>query len=669
MKIAVLPKSRTGWLLGIALILALFWAYYFPPFFFFKELQDTYYKNYLIRQQYQRSISYQEDNYLLEVHVEAPAYVSSFLQREMTISIRNSAKDGASIPAARIQTFDVNLVVIAELEGQGEVVLPIQVAQSNSLFNIAGSNVISFGQIPYRGVVTRQVWIRAPRHENTVANSSLYSTDSPTRTLALTFSLLRQGETIPVKNLNINSNNNSLQPNSTSTLCRSEPTKLCLSIDPVATINQSFIQTLLLPPWSNGILVAIALFLAWILEWLRDSLGKPEEDKRKSSTSHKAVPPPPQTGNNSTSTYLVYIQSQLGLLLHNTVLTAVNLILIGCIVVIALVVSVFFLDASVQLILHSINEHSFIQEKNELRSFLIHAVGIFILLLMIKLAILWYQQMWNEEQISSHPTPSQTPSQIVSPEEPSQAVQSTYFPTRGRQRNGQYCEKMTVQNRIKKWMSSRRASSQAVSESLVPPTTSPGGSRARNNNGNNLVSGLPSPPHEGPPVKAEVAKDSKGYTTDVQKPGQLAPETFSPPSEKSLAVIPLQTEAGKIGNDGSDTTGTQKVEQSITKLFPLSSKTAEEEVSLDVTETMGDSDKLSDQQNDRLSTMLNVMLRFEPQISSLVSKIDTDAKLRSQLLNNKNDAVSKFQLILWRAKNLVEHLWLIHLIKVMQRIT
>ena len=65
---------------------------------------------------------------------------------------------------------------------------------------------------------------------------------------------------------------------------------------------------------------------------------------------------------------------------------------------------------------------------------------------------------------------------------------------------------------------------------------------------------------------------------------------------------------------------------------------------------MGDSDKLSDQQNDRLSTMLNVMLRFEPQISSLVSKIDTDAKLRSQLLNNKNDAVSKFQLILWRAK-------------------
>jgi hypothetical protein len=249
--LSILPHTRLGWLLGLTISLILFTTYYLPPFFLYEKLQNFYNQTFW-------DSAYQVTYEDLEIKVRAPKYIASFVQREMIISVQNKGADDTEA-ADSVPVYEFDIVVVAQHEGN-PVILPIRSEFSNSGFEFAGSNVIPFGRIPDQGILTRQVWVRQPLS---------YSSTPITGTITLSFFILEPNKTIPTPLVEITGSNES---------CINNP---CLIIDPHRTIQQSLIQTIMLPPWSNGFLVALALLFAWAAEVAWGTLQFLKTDREK----------------------------------------------------------------------------------------------------------------------------------------------------------------------------------------------------------------------------------------------------------------------------------------------------------------------------------------------------------------------------------------------------
>jgi hypothetical protein len=271
-----LPRTRTGWALGFILTAIFFWIYYFPVIppplqasktSFYEKIQRAYYESYSFNQQYQRIY----ENHRLQIEIQTPQYVSSFIPREMVFRINNLVEDDD----IRRREFNLDLLVVAQMIMGSpdqpmiqQIVLPIQSEHQLSEFSVTGTNVVRVGEIPIRATITEQVWLRASRE---------ITEGLP---IFVTFFVRETESTTPRRLTPVGGETNCDEAirrlneldYDTEKLFQDYrlKEKVCLIVDTDKTIQQAAVQTILLPPWANGFLVIIALLLAWLFEWTWD---------------------------------------------------------------------------------------------------------------------------------------------------------------------------------------------------------------------------------------------------------------------------------------------------------------------------------------------------------------------------------------------------------------
>lgn len=229
----VLPETRMGWLEGLTIILFFFVVYYLPPFFLYGRVQKAYYNGYSL------TAPSQLLNSKLMFDLQTPKYISNFLQREVIISVRNDDAER-----------NLALLVQATMNKES-VTLPIQVEKISTEFEQDSVNLIDLGAIPKNGTVTKQFWIRTPTYltdTTKIALSFLVSIDmAAPQALRFNEQDINQGETCE---------------------CPYPSGCICVTNESTKTVEQSLVQTILLPPWSNGLLITLALIVAWGFEWI-----------------------------------------------------------------------------------------------------------------------------------------------------------------------------------------------------------------------------------------------------------------------------------------------------------------------------------------------------------------------------------------------------------------
>lgn len=274
-RLSFLPKTRSGWALGLILTAILFWIYYFPVLpsltparsSLYERIQRAYYDSYLFSQQYQRI--YQ--GYSLQIETQTPKYISRSISREMVIRINNLVEE---LDRNR-KLFELDVIIVAEtITGSPDqpaiqqVILPIQSEREYSEFNSTGTNIVRLGEIPVRAIIIEQVWLRA---------SQEISEGMP---VFLTF-FVQEPESVTPRRLTPVSGETNCDMITEELKERGYDTddlsvsyriqeKTCLLVDTDKTIQQVVVQTILLPPWANGFLVVIALLLVWLFEWVWD---------------------------------------------------------------------------------------------------------------------------------------------------------------------------------------------------------------------------------------------------------------------------------------------------------------------------------------------------------------------------------------------------------------
>lgn len=206
-----LPQQKRGWQAAIILIIFSFLLYY-PCLY--TRLENSYYGHFW------KSKVYHSDD--LSITFRIPQYVSSFIEREIIISVENLEK----------KPIDVTIIISATTITSNEPVL-LQI-QSNKTSNdqniLEGSSAVHFFSIPARATDIKSVWVRLPItqsddilfHFFRDTAAGLVGLDLKDKTIART--------------------------------------------DSYCTLLQSLIKTVLLPPWSNGFLPALALIIAWSME-------------------------------------------------------------------------------------------------------------------------------------------------------------------------------------------------------------------------------------------------------------------------------------------------------------------------------------------------------------------------------------------------------------------
>jgi len=243
------PKTRAGWMLSLALISLSFLIYYGIVF---KILSDEYSDNF-----WQPSVPLEKGN--INIDVKIPRYISEFAAREITIRAKNNTnapQDGFSliIAAGEIKQNDMNDVCVTWSKNTDRVffcpspnVNSIGCTLGDDVDKYDGkfSNIVSFDSIPPHGQVVRTVWVGGGQSKDgdDKVDFGFWETSAE-----------------------------SLGTNESGGEIKSESDK-CLQFgltsarfSSAGTFLQSFLRTLLLPPWSNGLIPALVLFVVYTTE-------------------------------------------------------------------------------------------------------------------------------------------------------------------------------------------------------------------------------------------------------------------------------------------------------------------------------------------------------------------------------------------------------------------
>ncbi len=277
-RINLLPKTRLGWLFGLVITLTVFAVYYLPMpehgtpnvtsgTSVYHELQDSYYGN------YQGGI-YRASHNDLNLTIQVPKAISRVEQREMIVTVQNKPEPTNSTNPSRV--YDISLIVTARNKGKSTII-PIQVEHLSSNSETSEQTIIPIGLIPERGTITQRIWLRSPIEGVNEGDQ-----------LQLDFWILENNKDASEANipdhLDVSSQNGISPPVNLQSLQDGLPPVdkslvlirahwLMNRSKPIVTIStkdvllQSFIRSILLPPWANGLLVIISLQIAWFVEW------------------------------------------------------------------------------------------------------------------------------------------------------------------------------------------------------------------------------------------------------------------------------------------------------------------------------------------------------------------------------------------------------------------
>jgi hypothetical protein len=239
MKGLPLPKERLGWLLGLVLIFLFFEAYYASPGFLYEKLENAYYENF-----YRGDPVKDEKITSLQMEVRLPQYIASLVEREVLVTFRNVTSQ---------ELTDINFIIVGQTveEPKENIALITKTLPSDEA--TADASVISIEVIPPYSTITRSIWIKVPPGQKGEVQMQFHLMMEGIDTASPVFI---DGQTV-------------------------------VEINSSKTITQSFVQALLLPPWSNGLLPILALFWAWYGEQIFDN--KKNIDRWKGGRSDKRI--------------------------------------------------------------------------------------------------------------------------------------------------------------------------------------------------------------------------------------------------------------------------------------------------------------------------------------------------------------------------------------------
>lgn len=259
------PKTRIGWMLSLFLISLSFIVYYGKVF----EVLSTEYNI-----SFWQSSTYKDGD--VDFEVKVPKYISRFTTREILISAENTSK---------IKQSGFKLIVYAGTVQEDGCVSLNEDARKEIFFcpsvegNLVGctegTNILDFDEIPYKGKVVKTLWVVGGKKGDTNGETDLDT--------EITFGLLKMPKSLEIPEPSC------LELNGTASA----------SFNSWGTLSQSFLRTLLLPPWSNGLIPALVLFVVYATEYKI-------QPKKKSS---KNKPEKPQ--NRNLGTYFLYIKNWL----------------------------------------------------------------------------------------------------------------------------------------------------------------------------------------------------------------------------------------------------------------------------------------------------------------------------------------------------------------------
>ncbi len=267
------PRTRIGWMFSLLLIIVSFFIYYF---WVFDCISDKYYQNFWHTQPYDS-----QNNVSFELRV--PAQLSPFVYRELLIRARNisdktvgpfsmtlfagTMKDGEFCPYLE--------------DGQFAPVLFCFAPNNNSVGCNEGSNIIEFGELPAYGEIVRNVWVVGDSNWESIGRSQIFFgiwkngylldnivNDDPNITVTPvvipTITPLRVLTATPdPANGALVSSPTPFPANSASENCIPTTNKPAVQFDSRMTFFQSFLGILLLPPWANGLIPALVLFVVY----------------------------------------------------------------------------------------------------------------------------------------------------------------------------------------------------------------------------------------------------------------------------------------------------------------------------------------------------------------------------------------------------------------------
>lgn len=215
--------SNPRFLLNFTLLTTLlFSAYYAPPFSLYDGLEKSYFESFWLTDP---SDPLRNQYCDLRINAQIPQYLSSFVEREIVVSVENiSTTEAASaiiIVKPEVSSSELKSVFI------------FQSAQASINDRYEGSSSLQFDNIPPRGVETKNLTVKvSPKlEEKTEVDFQFYLWKA-------------------------DCDEDLLTPN----------TRIRATVDADKTIIQSFLQVLLLPPLANGVLPLIALFFALLYE-------------------------------------------------------------------------------------------------------------------------------------------------------------------------------------------------------------------------------------------------------------------------------------------------------------------------------------------------------------------------------------------------------------------
>jgi hypothetical protein len=223
------PKRTQGWLLLAILTLLFYWTYYFDLYHQLSTRYQTMFYNDTVK----------DDQVNVRIAVRSPQFVSETVERTITVSITN----------LNDTPIDSLKIVVSPIEGDQHYV-SVSTVKSNLGFSTAESgnflpNYIEFQNIPARATVA--------------GIFQIYVGDVPEKTV-LTLEFYRDDVSL-------------------------SRIQARMTVDRQKAFQHSLIEAILLPPWSNGLLVVIALLIVKLVEdWMPGEQGSGIRDAQSSST-------------------------------------------------------------------------------------------------------------------------------------------------------------------------------------------------------------------------------------------------------------------------------------------------------------------------------------------------------------------------------------------------
>ncbi len=232
------PNTLKGWMYGFLLILVSFFIYYL---WLYPGLERTYYGHYWTAEPYPIADSD------LKIDVLTPRYIYSFVEREIKIQVENTDSADRLIDVVVRACQPVNEYTDECNPPDQFMVLMCSSKSDTTIGCNAGGNFVSYGVIPSKGIATRNIWVSIkpvrldkkywwPSKWEDMVNNEIKFVYYVRTSIESTFQ--------PVY----------LRGPSTAT------------VSPGPTLLQSFISIILLPPWANGVLPLLALFVTRLFE-------------------------------------------------------------------------------------------------------------------------------------------------------------------------------------------------------------------------------------------------------------------------------------------------------------------------------------------------------------------------------------------------------------------